>query len=99
MVRWLVKLYPLLALSLLLAYPLAAQDSEEPSREPDGGTRYFVEVRIRNPKKKSSAFLIQSPTREPSVKSRLANARSPAIAPASHLGRPLPARSTTRSVT
>jgi hypothetical protein len=38
-----VKLYPLLALFLLLASTLAAQDSDAPSRGPDGRTRYFVE--------------------------------------------------------
>ena len=43
MVRWLVKLYPLLALSLLLVSSLAAQDSEAPSRGPDGGTQVHVD--------------------------------------------------------
>jgi hypothetical protein len=35
--------YALLALLLLLIYPLAAQESDALSRGPDGETRYFVE--------------------------------------------------------
>lgn len=37
-----MKPYALLALSLLFACSLAAQESDEPSRGPDGGTRYHV---------------------------------------------------------
>jgi hypothetical protein len=37
-----MKRYALLAVSLLFACTLTAQQSEEPSRGPDGGTRYHV---------------------------------------------------------
>jgi hypothetical protein len=37
-----MKPYALLAVSLLFACTLAAQESDEPSRGPDGGTRYHV---------------------------------------------------------
>ncbi len=37
-----MKPYALLAVSLLLACTLAAQESDEPSRGPDGGTRFRV---------------------------------------------------------
>jgi hypothetical protein len=38
-----MKFYALLAVSLLFVCTLVAQDSEEPSRGPDGGTQYFVD--------------------------------------------------------
>ena len=38
-----MKLWALLLASFLICLPLAAQDSDEPSRGPDGGTRYFVD--------------------------------------------------------
>lgn len=38
-----MKFYALLAALLLVAFPLAAQDSDESSRGPDGRTHYFVD--------------------------------------------------------
>jgi hypothetical protein len=38
-----MKFHALLTVSLLFACTLVAQDSEEPSRGPDGGTQYFVD--------------------------------------------------------
>jgi hypothetical protein len=38
-----MKLWALLLASFLFCLPLAAQDSDEPSRGPDGGTHYFVD--------------------------------------------------------
>jgi hypothetical protein len=38
-----MKFHALLALSLLVACTLFAQESQESSRGPDGGTQYFVD--------------------------------------------------------